>query len=169
MGAAFQLYFDRRLRELNVEHNCFAIGPLRSLIGALELNKTLQSLVVTMGAQYPHKELSSLFAMIQEVGAFSRLKLLWMRPRATHFSYSTLAVHTPSVCVNLDGCREDEAAEYLDTIASNRSLDLASIEFAEPAEPGVVQKMVDTLTSAKSLKKVLLISHQRESWGHACY
>ncbi|KAH6921154.1 hypothetical protein HPB50_027858 [Hyalomma asiaticum] len=151
MGAAFQLYFDTSLRELNVEHHYFAIGPLRSLIGALEFNKTLLSLVVYMGAQHPHRELYSLFNMIREVGAFSRLKLHWVCPRASDFSYSTLAAFTPSAYVKMDGCREEEAAEYLDTIASNRNIDLAVIEFPKPAEPGVVQRLVDTLSSTKNL------------------
>ncbi|KAH6921449.1 hypothetical protein HPB50_000597 [Hyalomma asiaticum] len=127
MGAAYKLYFDIRLRELNVESNSFSIGAMRSLIGALE-----------------------------SIASALAGRLRWDNPRASDFSNSILAAHTPSVCVRLDKYGDEDVAVFLEAIARNRRIDSALIECVTPDRPAVVKKLADTLTSTRSLRKVLL-------------
>ncbi|KAH6919908.1 hypothetical protein HPB50_029104 [Hyalomma asiaticum] len=140
MAAGFKLYFDKRLLELKVPNNTFPIGPLQSLIGALEFNKSLTAMVLEMTAQHPPKRLSTLFTMIHRINALSRLKLQWIYPRASDFLNSALAVDTPSAHVKLEGCGHKEVVQYLDAIARNPNIDVAVIDCWTPAEPAVVQR-----------------------------
>ncbi|KAL1478490.1 hypothetical protein MTO96_035011, partial [Rhipicephalus appendiculatus] len=119
-------------------------------------NKTLKTLVVNMRADHPQEDVSSLFDMIRQINAFSRLWLNWIRPRALHFSKSILAARTPSLAVNLDNYGPREAAEVLDAIASNRNLNVTTIDCSAKTKPAVLRRLADTLASTKSLKHLML-------------
>ncbi|XP_037501933.2 uncharacterized protein LOC119376008, partial [Rhipicephalus sanguineus] len=159
LRAARRLLHYSQLRELNVEKNTFSIYSLRNFVEVLQVNKTLKGLVVNMTAEHSEEDVSSLFEMIRQINAFPRLWFQWVYPRASDFPKSTLTGRTPSVCINLDGYGEEEAAGALRAIASNRNLDVASIECCTKAEPAVLQRLADSLASTKSLKKVSFISH----------
>lgn len=156
MAAGFRLYFDKRLLELKVPNNTFPIGPLRSLIGALEFNKSLTAMVLEMTAQHPPERLSALFTMIHSINALSRLKLQWIYPRASDFLNSALAVHTPSAHVKLEGCGHKEVVQYLDAVARNPNIDVAVIDCWTPAEPAIVQRLAECLATTKSLRNLFL-------------
>ncbi|KAH7976335.1 hypothetical protein HPB52_012022 [Rhipicephalus sanguineus] len=169
MSAAAHLRRDRRLRELSSDGNSFTTEALHHIIGALEVNKTLKLLEVTITEEHPQEGVFILFDLICTINAFSRLYINWTNPRASYFFDSILAAVTPSVSLNLDGREAPDVAECLTVIARNRHLHTVSLECETPAEQAVVQALADTFATTKSLKKVPLISFPgRSSLRRAC-
>ncbi|KAL1448437.1 hypothetical protein MTO96_044065 [Rhipicephalus appendiculatus] len=156
MSAAAKLRRDKRLRELGMEGNPFTVDALRHLIGALEVNKTLQWIEVSITGDHSQEGDSSLFDLIRNTNALSRLYINWVGPRASDFSNSILAAVTPSVCMDLVHHEAAEVAKCLAVIARNRDLHTVSLICATPPEQAVVQALADTFATAMSIKNLVM-------------
>ncbi|XP_049513939.1 uncharacterized protein LOC125941061 [Dermacentor silvarum] len=166
-AAAVNLLYDKRLRELDVEDNEFPVSALYSMIGALEVNKTLEALVVNTSGAHPQEEVNVLFDLIREIDVFSRLKFNWIRPRASHFAAGVRASQASTIYEHLDEFGVEDATEFLDALASARSVGLTWLECTTLAEQRVVQMLTDTLARTKHLRKVALIYLPLQRSGHA--
>ncbi|KAH7976330.1 hypothetical protein HPB52_012017 [Rhipicephalus sanguineus] len=78
-AAASKLLAGYRLRKLNIEDNHFPIDALYDMVEALKVNKTLETLAFDMTSTPSEDELSNLFALIQRIGVFSRLRFNWIK------------------------------------------------------------------------------------------
>ncbi|KAH7974856.1 hypothetical protein HPB49_020442 [Dermacentor silvarum] len=157
VAAAANLLSDTRLQELNLEDNEFSIGAVYNMIATLEVNKTLDTLVVNMTGRPPQSEVSFLFHLMRTIDAFSRLKFDWVNPRGSDFAEGVLSSQTSSVTRSLDERGAEDATEFLDALATTRNIGVAWLECTISAEQTVIQKLIDTVARTKYLRKVLLM------------
>ncbi|XP_054924914.2 uncharacterized protein [Dermacentor andersoni] len=137
------------------------------MILPLEVNKTLEALVVNVAGTQPQGELSCMFDLIREIDVFSRLKFNWIHPRGSDFANGVRASQAPTIWRSLDECEAKDAEEFLEALVSARSVGLALLECTTPAKERVVQKLTNALARIKSLRKVPLTYHIRESSGNS--
>ncbi|XP_049513706.1 uncharacterized protein LOC119431675 [Dermacentor silvarum] len=154
VAAAANLLCDRRLQELHVGDNDFSVGALYNMIGALEVNKTLEALVVSVTGTQPQDEVLCLFDLIGKTDVFSRLKLIWTHPRGSDFARGVRASQASTIWRNLDENGAEDAVEFLNALVSTRNVGVALLECTTLAEQCVVQKLTDTLARTKFLRKV---------------
>ncbi|XP_050031645.1 uncharacterized protein [Dermacentor andersoni] len=157
VAAAANLLLDKRLQKLDLEDNEFPVSALFSIIDVLEVNKTLKVLALNTPGTQPPEEVAVLFELIQEINVFSRLKFHCVRLRASHFAALVRASKAATIYQHLDEVGVEDAVEFLDALASARSVGLTWLECTTLADQLVVQKLIDTLARTKSLRKVPLI------------
>ncbi|XP_070397110.1 protein NLRC3-like isoform X2 [Dermacentor albipictus] len=156
VAAATNLLFDRRLRHLNVADNDFSVGAVYNMIQALEVNKTLEALVVNLTGTQPQDELSCMFDLVREIDVFSHLKFNWIHPRGSDFANGVRASQAPTIWRSVDECEVEDAEEFLEALVSTRNVGLALLECTNPAKERVVQKLTNALTRIKSLRHLIL-------------
>ncbi|XP_049513937.1 uncharacterized protein LOC125941060 [Dermacentor silvarum] len=133
------------------------------MMQALEVNKTLEALVVNVTGTQPQFEVSCLFNLIRKIDVFSRLKLNWVHPRGSDFAKGVRASQVPTIWRSLDESGVEDAEKFLEALVSIRNVGLALLECTTLAKQRVVQKLTDTLTRIKCLRKVPLLYHIRKS------
>ncbi|KAH7985737.1 hypothetical protein HPB52_025434 [Rhipicephalus sanguineus] len=95
-------------------------------------------------------ELSNLFALVQRIGVFSRLRFNWINPRGSDFAKGAMTSQVSSTTRNIDNHGVADAMEFLETLASTRKISVAWLECVKSAQP-VVPKLIDTVARTKEL------------------
>ncbi|XP_075730264.1 uncharacterized protein LOC119164684 isoform X3 [Rhipicephalus microplus] len=155
-SAAAKLRCDRRLRRLAMEANTFTVDALRHLIGALEVNKTLECIEVTLTGMQAQEADSSFLDVVRKTNALPRLYINWMNPRSSDFLDYTLAAVTPSIYLDLVERDAAEMEKSLAAIAKCRDVNMVQLKCATPLKPVVVQALIDTLAMVTSINHLYM-------------
>ncbi|KAH7973846.1 hypothetical protein HPB49_005591 [Dermacentor silvarum] len=160
-AAALQLRTDSRLQKLDVRNNPIIIGGVYTIVKALEVNKCLETLAITIVESPPELEVRQLFDLIKERQVSARLNIHWEQPRGCDFAEGVLLCSASSSNMDLGTCSIEDASALLNALASSRNTHAARIECNRAFKP-VIAKLVETVGSTTYLRKLTLGISLRE-------
>lgn len=151
-AVAKKLSTDTRLRELFVQHNPFTTNGRRTIVQALQVNKTLETLAISL---MPAPDLSRMFDIIRELDV-SRLILGWGNPSGFDFAEGNHLCRVSSAFFDLDRRDPEDARVLLDTLASSRQVNAVSLECTHFSVPAVLRHLAEAVGKTKYLRELKL-------------
>ncbi|XP_054925233.1 uncharacterized protein [Dermacentor andersoni] len=161
MAAALKLEKDGRLLKLNVVKNLIKLDGILRMVGAMEVNHSLETLMVTIRRMQPPHKLVHLFALITALGVSARLQFHWEEPRGRYLAHGVPLCHLCTCEFALDMRSRIDVRALMHTLSNSRNIRIASIQFTFTVPEILVAPIVDAVRSARYLRHLTLNAYVR--------
>ncbi|XP_070397101.1 uncharacterized protein [Dermacentor albipictus] len=161
IAAALKLNIDDRLLKLNVAKNLIKPAGIYRMVEAMQVNHSLETLIVTILRMQPVDELLRLFSLIRTHGVSARLQFHWEEPRATPFAQGVPLCRLCTCEFALDRRTLDDATALMGTLSTTRHIRIASIKCTFSSPVLVIQTIIDAVRSARYLRHLTLNAYVR--------
>ncbi|XP_054925234.1 uncharacterized protein [Dermacentor andersoni] len=156
MAAAVKLRKDGRLLELDVAKNLMNPDGIYPMVHAMQVNRSLETLTVSILSDQPEHQLGRLFSLIRALGVSARLQFHWEKPPG-HFFPDRVRLSRHCNCeLDLDHCGVNDASDLLNTLSTSRHIRIASIHCTSISLEPVIGNIADAVRSAMYLRHLTL-------------
>ncbi|XP_075526647.1 uncharacterized protein LOC142558391 [Dermacentor variabilis] len=152
MAAARKLQKDGRLLKLNVAKNLIKPSGIYKMVEAMQVNHSLEELMVTILRMQRVDQLIHLFALITALGVSARLQFHWEKPRGRYLAHGVPLCHLCTCEFALDMRSRPDVRALMHTLKNSRNIRIASIQFTFTVPEILVPPIVDAVRSARYLR-----------------
>ncbi|KAK8762363.1 hypothetical protein V5799_026370, partial [Amblyomma americanum] len=156
-NAVPKLRCDSRLRVLDVTRNEIPVASLCFLVGALQVNSTLEMMAFDLCGWLGNFDVFPLFHISREIGTSSRVHVNWLNPHPLTTTIGGGLFTFSMFVLDLGTCPAEYVTSLLEPLVSGTSVTSAGIKCCSPVEDAVVEQLVDALGRIKSARQLTLL------------